>query len=48
MIGSLEVGKYADLVVLSADPRSVAPEAVADLDVLATYLAGQQVFAKSD
>jgi predicted amidohydrolase YtcJ len=47
-VGSLEVGKYADLVVLSADPRSVAPEAVADLDVLATYLAGQQVFAKSD
>lgn len=46
-IGSLEIGKYADLVVLSADPRSVPPEAVADLEVLATYLAGQQVFAKS-
>ncbi len=47
-VGSLEVGKYADLVVLSADPRSVPPEAVADLEVLATYLAGQQVHAKAD
>ncbi|WP_024442617.1 amidohydrolase [Mycobacterium sp. UM_WGJ] len=42
--GSLEVGKYADLVVLSADPRAVAPEAVADLEVRATFLAGRQVF----
>lgn len=46
--GSLEVGKYADMVVLSADPRSVPPESIAGLTVLATYLAGQQVFAKSD
>lgn len=44
VIGSLEVGKYADLVVLSTDPRSVAPEAVADLQVRATYLAGRQVY----
>lgn len=43
-IGSLEVGKYADLVVLSDDPREVAPEAVADLTVRATYLAGEQVY----
>lgn len=42
-IGSIEVGKYADLVVLSADPASVAPEAVADLQVRATFLAGRQV-----
>ncbi|WP_409429484.1 amidohydrolase [Mycobacterium sp. SMC-11] len=41
--GSLEVGKYADLVVLSADPRTVAPEAIADLEVRATFLAGRQV-----
>jgi predicted amidohydrolase YtcJ len=46
--GSLEVGKYADLVVLSADPRAVPPEAIADLDVRATYLAGTRVYAKSD
>jgi predicted amidohydrolase YtcJ len=48
VIGSLEVGKYADLVVLSADPRSVPPEDIADLEVRATYLAGRRVFAKSD
>ncbi|UXA07846.1 amidohydrolase [Mycobacterium sp. SMC-2] len=44
VIGSLEVGKYADLVVLSADPRTVAPERIADLEVRATFLAGRQVY----
>ncbi|MDT5015440.1 MAG: hypothetical protein QOD39_1600 [Mycobacterium sp.] len=44
VIGSLEVGKYADMVVLSADPRAVAPEEIADLDVRATFLAGKQVY----
>lgn len=44
-IGSLEVGKLADLVVLSDDPRKVPPGAVADLRVLATYLSGAQVYA---
>lgn len=48
VIGSLEVGKYADLVVLSADPRAVPPETIADLDVRATYLAGRRVYSKSD
>lgn len=45
-IGSIEVGKYADLVVLSADPRAVEPEEIADLEVLATYMAGRQVHPK--
>jgi predicted amidohydrolase YtcJ len=44
IVGSLEVGKYADMVVLSADPRTVQPEQIADLDVRATYLAGRQVY----
>jgi predicted amidohydrolase YtcJ len=43
IIGSLEVGKYADLVVLSADPRAVPPEDIAGLDIRATYLAGRRV-----
>lgn len=43
-VGSLEVGKYADFVVLSADPRTVPPEQIADLDVRATYLAGRRVY----
>ncbi|MGA9490991.1 MAG: amidohydrolase [Mycobacterium sp.] len=46
IVGSLEVGKYADLVVLSADPRAVSPERIADLDVRATYLAGRQVYSQ--
>jgi len=44
IIGSLEVGKYADLVVLEADPRTVPPEDIADLEVRATFLAGRQVY----
>ena len=47
VIGSLEVGKYADLVVLSADPRVAPPETIADLDVRATYLAGKRVYVKA-
>jgi predicted amidohydrolase YtcJ len=44
IVGSPEVGKYADMVVLSADPRAVPPEQIADLDVRATFLAGRQVY----
>jgi hypothetical protein len=44
VIGSLEVGKYADMVVLSADPRTVPPEQIADLEVRATFLAGRRVY----
>jgi predicted amidohydrolase YtcJ len=36
------------MVVLSADPRTVPPETIADLEVRATYLAGRRVYAKSD
>jgi predicted amidohydrolase YtcJ len=48
IVGSLEVGKYADMVVVSADPRSVPPEEIADLEVRATFLAGRQVYPKVD
>jgi len=46
VIGSLEVGKYADMVVLSADPRTVPRQDIADLDVRATFLAGRQVYPR--
>jgi predicted amidohydrolase YtcJ len=46
IIGSLEIGKYADMVVLSADPRAVPPEQIADLEIKATYLAGRQVYGE--
>jgi predicted amidohydrolase YtcJ len=43
-VGSLEVGKFADLVVLSADPYTVAPDALPELGVVETYLAGERVY----
>jgi hypothetical protein len=46
VIGSLEVGKYADMVVLSADPRTVPPERIADLEVRATFRAGRRVYQR--
>ena len=40
-IGSLEVGKKADLVVLGADPYNVNPKKIADIEVLATVFEGE-------
>lgn len=40
-IGSLRPGKLADLVILSESPLEVAPQALADLQVLATLIAGR-------
>jgi predicted amidohydrolase YtcJ len=39
-IGTLEPGKLADLVVLAEDPRSVDPHALADIEVLETWMDG--------
>lgn len=39
-IGSLEVGKRADLVVLAEDPRAVDPGDLAGIDVLETWMDG--------
>jgi predicted amidohydrolase YtcJ len=44
-IGSLEVGKRADLIVVDRDILSVDPETIADTKVLATYLDGRLVYA---
>ena len=40
-IGSLEVGKRADLTVLEEDPYEVAPEALRDIPIWGTVLAGE-------
>ncbi|ORV49810.1 hypothetical protein AWC02_05815 [Mycolicibacter engbaekii] len=45
-IGSLEAGKYADLVVLSHNPRRVPPDELRDVAVEATYLMGRQTYGK--
>jgi predicted amidohydrolase YtcJ len=44
LIGSLDVGKFADCAILDADPLEVAPEAIKDIAVHGTLLGGQ-VFA---
>lgn len=46
-IGSLEPGKLADLVIMSDDPTSVAPDALKDLQVLATVIGGEAAFCES-
>jgi predicted amidohydrolase YtcJ len=43
-VGSLEVGKFADFVVLAQDPLTVRPETLGSIDVLETWLGGEQVF----
>jgi hypothetical protein len=44
LIGSIEVGKYADFAVLDDDPLLVDPGAIKDIPVVATVMGGQ-VFA---
>jgi predicted amidohydrolase YtcJ len=41
--GSLEPGKFGDLVILSADPYEVAPEELGETRVTATIVGGQLV-----
>lgn len=43
LLGSIEVGKAADLVVLSEDPLAVEPAAVRGIRVLMTLLGGEVV-----
>lgn len=40
-IGSLEVGKRADLVILDEDPYAVGPERLAEIEVWGTVFGGQ-------
>jgi len=42
--GSLEVGKFADLVILSANPLKVKPTTIADIKVMETIKEGKSVY----
>lgn len=45
-VGSLEVGKRADFVVLEEDPLAISPAALRALTVEATYVDGKPVFER--
>ncbi|WP_313354873.1 amidohydrolase [Microbacterium sp.] len=46
MTGSIEVGKYADLVLLEDDPTRVDPTRISGIAVSQTLVAGRTVFAR--
>ena len=46
--GTLEVGKLADLVVLSDDPLQIDPEGIKNLRVLKTLIGGKTTYAEED
>lgn len=43
-VGSIEPGKFADLVILEQDPRSVDPETLRDIRVSETWFNGERVY----
>lgn len=45
IIGSIEVGKKADFVLLKDDPFYVSPENIWQIPVLETWVGGQQIFS---
>jgi len=45
--GSIEVGKLADLTVLSCDPEAIASEGIKNIDVEMTIVDGKIVYAKA-
>ena len=47
-LGSIEAGKYADMVILDRDILECSNEEVKDMQVLQTYVGGELVFEKSN
>jgi len=42
-IGSIEVGKQADLVVLAQDPLTIDPDEIGKIEIEQVYIAGRKV-----
>jgi predicted amidohydrolase YtcJ len=47
-VGTLEPGKYGDMVVLDRDPRTVPLDQLRSVRVDTVYLGGRQVFSRDD
>lgn len=48
-IGSLEVGKKADFLVLGKDPRLVQPGSLhKDVEILETWVGGRKIYGEAD
>ncbi|HRW35967.1 MAG TPA: amidohydrolase [Thermotogota bacterium] len=47
IVGSIEVGKYADMIILNENPYEVALDEISQIKVLATYINGE-VFWEED
>jgi len=47
-VGSLEVGKLADFVILEQDPRKVSPDSIKDIKVQQTWMDGKLTYKASD
>ena len=47
-VGTLKPGKLADMVILSASPFKVDPEAIKDISALETIVAGKTVYTRGE
>ena len=46
IVGSLELGKQADLVILAKNPRTTPPAEIRNIKVIGTYVDGKPVVLK--
>ena len=47
VVGSLEPGKYADMVILERDPQKVEPDEIDSIKVIETWMNGRQTYVIS-
>ncbi|MFF3102303.1 amidohydrolase [Viridibacillus arvi] len=47
-LGSLEIGKFADFVVLDQDPTAINPINIKDIQILSTIINGEVVYEKAE